>query len=205
VLYNGRFSGFRQHPNLAGTHAFLSASQNSWVNYTEDKLIERLSTTEAAARGTRLHAWAAEAILLGRRQPEEDDPNHDILCRYINDALDLGMIPEQVLMYSMYAYGTADTIGFEPYEDHERFAGFLRIHDYKSGKIKTSEIQLYIYAAFFCLEYGFMPFQIEGELRIYQGDKIRAYELDRADLSVIYEKIKAYNRIVEEQRMGGLI
>lgn len=206
MLYDGRFKRFNQHPNLEGTHAFLSASQHAWLNYTEDKLVERLSTVQAAARGTRLHAWASEAILLGRRQPDAGDPNHDILCAYINDALDFNMVPEQVLMYSIYAYGTADAIGFEEYDDHDTFAGFLRIHDYKSGRIEIKNFdQLYIYGGFFCLEYRFKPFQIEGEFRIYQGDTIREHEIDRYRLAEVYEKIRAYNEIVEETRLGGLI
>jgi hypothetical protein len=201
VLSNGRFAGFNRHPKLEGSHAFLSASSYHWLNYTEDKLIERLRTVEAAAKGTRLHAWAAEAIALGRRQPE----NHDILSAYINDALDYGLEPEKLLFYSMHAYGTADAIGFEEYVDHEQFAGYLRVHDYKSGTTKTSEIQLYVYAAFFCLEYDFRPFEIDGQLRIYQGNEVRMYDLDRNYLAVVYDKILVSNQIIEERRMGDLV
>jgi hypothetical protein len=201
VLSNGRFTGFRSHPKLEGSHAILSASNYHWLNYTEDRLIERLRTAEAAALGTRLHAWAAEAISLGRLQPNDGD----VLSAYINDALEYGMIPEQLLFHSMNAYGTADTIGFEEYLDHEQYAGFLRIHDFKSGVSKTSEDQLYIYAGFFCLEYDFRPFEIDGELRIYQGEEVRIYELDRGYLARVYDKIRTSNIIIEQRRMGGLV
>lgn len=202
MLSNGRFAGFRSHPKLEGSHAFLSASNYHWLNYSEEKLIERLRTTEAAALGTRLHAWAAEAISLGRVQPDDGD----VLSAYINDALEFGMTPEQLLFYSMNAYGTADTIGFEEYHpDESEFVGFLRVHDYKSGTSKTSEDQLYVYSGFFCLEYGFRPFEIDGELRIYQDGVVRGYALDREYLARVYDKIRTSNDIIEERRMGGLV
>lgn len=195
MLSNGRFAGFRSHPKLEGSHAFLSPSSYHWLNYSEDKLIERLTTVEAAALGTRLHAWAAEAISLGREQPYDGD----ILSAYINDALEYGMTPEQMLFYSINAYGTADTISFEEAEL------FLRIHDFKSGATKTSTDQLYVYAAFFCLEYQFRPFEISGELRIYQGEDVRAYELDNEYLARVCDKIVTSNEIIEQRRMGGLV
>lgn len=200
MLSNGRFRGFKSRPRLEGSHAFLSASSPHWLRYTDEKLIERLDTSAAAARGTRLHAWAAEAILLGRRQPED----HDVLSEYINHALDYNMTPEQLLFHSIHAYGTADTIGFEPYIDHARFAGFLRIHDFKSGIAKTSKDQLYVYGGYFCHDYGFRPFEIEGEFRIYQGDEVRIYELDREYLAHVYSRIEDANEIVDARRPGGL-
>ena len=206
MRYNGRFSGFRPHPNVEGTHAILSASNYHWVNDSEEKFIERLGTLQAAKKGTRLHAWASEAILLGRRQPEEGEPGYDILSQYINDALDLGLIPEQVLMYSMYAFGTADTVGFEEYEEDSHFAGFLRVHDFKSGRIEVKQpTQLYMYAVFFCLEYGYKPFEIEGELRIYQRDMIKSFDIDRSHLSFLYDRTRVRNALAEERGLGGLI
>lgn len=196
----GRFR-FNSHPKLDGTHAILSPSSYHWLNYDEEKLIARLRTVEAAALGTRKHEWAAEAILLGRRQPED----HDILSAYINDALDLGMIPEQMLFYSINCYGTADTIGFEPYVADHEFDGFLRIHDYKSGVAPTSEKQLYVYAGLFCHEYGYKPFRIEGELRIYQGEEVRCFEIDRLFLAQVYDKISSSDGTIEQHRVGGLL
>lgn len=195
MLSNERFTGFRSHPKLEGTHAFLSPSNPHWIRYTEDKLIERLSTAEAAARGTKLHAWAAEAITLGREQPE----NGDILSAYINDALKYGMIPEQTLFYSFNCYGTADAIGFD------RNEMFLRIHDLKTGVTKASEDQLYVYAAIFCHEYGFKPFEIRGELRIYQGNEVHLYEIDRGYLANVYDKINTSDEVIEQRKFGGLL
>lgn len=197
---NRRFRGFSSHPRLEGTHAILSASNYHWVNYTDEQMINRLNTLQAAARGTRLHAWAAEAILLGRIQPEDGD----ILAVYINDAIELGMKPERTLFHSYNAYGTTDCIGFEEYEDHDQFAGFLRIHDFKSGVTKASEMQLYIYAAFFCLEYGFLPYEIDGELRIYQGNAVSCFDIDRSVLAKVYDKTSRMNDLIEERGMGEL-
>jgi len=187
-----RFRGFKSHPHLEGSHAVLSPSNYHWLRYTEDKLIERLHTLEAAERGTRLHAWASEAIKLGRYQPRDGD----ILCAYINDALDLGLVPEQLLFYSPWCYGTADTIGFDPEEQ------FLQIHDYKSGTSRSSVDQLYVYAALFCLEYEYRPFEINGRLRIYQGEEIREYEIDQGYLASVCDTIVSFDEVVTRYRSG---
>lgn len=193
MLYDSRFSGFkRNNPHLEGTHAFLSPSGHHWLRYTDEKLVERLNTAQAAARGTRIHAWAAEAIALGFRQPENEDS--DALCAYINDAIDYRMKPEQTLFYSMNCYGTADAIGF----DFENL--FLRIHDLKTGTSKVPMDQLYVYAAIFCLEYTFKPFEISGELRIYQGDKIICEAIDNSYLAWVYDRIQISDEIIEQHR-----
>ncbi len=61
---------FNIHSQLAGKHAFLSASKSSWINYDEDKLDRVFLSNMAAQRGTDLHALAAEAIRLGVRLPD---------------------------------------------------------------------------------------------------------------------------------------
>lgn len=203
MLSNGRFTGFNSHPRLEGSHAFLSASNHHWLGYTEDRLIDRLRTSEAAALGTELHETAARNIK--RKIKLMEHPDYPVLSHYVNDAIDLDLVPEQLLFYSMNAYGTADTIGFEEFGNHEQYSGYLRIHDFKSGVSKTSVDQLYVYAAFFCLEYSFRPYEIDGELRIYQGENIRAYELDRGHLANVYDKTRYSNKIIEQRRMGGLV
>jgi hypothetical protein len=65
----------------------------------------------------------------------------------------------------------------------------LRIHDLKTGIIATSEKQLEVYAAIFCLEYGISPFDIEIELRIYQRDEIRIFEPPPELIASIMERI----------------
>ena len=56
---------FIDHSDLAGKHAILSASNSSWLRYTEDKLINRYDVWQNAARGTKLHELAHMAIDLG--------------------------------------------------------------------------------------------------------------------------------------------
>lgn len=195
MLSNERFSGFNTHPKLEGSHAFLSPSTPHWLRYTEDKLIERLRTAEAAAAGTRLHETAARNIFDGIELKE--DGRYPGLAAYVNDAIEFGMTPEQMLFYSINCYGTADAIGFDMDEL------FLRIHDLKTGVTKASEDQLYVYAGLFCLEYGFKPFEIQGELRIYQGDEVHVYEIDRGYLAGVYDKIRTSDETIELRR-GGL-
>lgn len=132
---------FDKHLELQGSHAFLSPSNNSWTNYDEEKLIQRYLNMKAVERGTRLHKYACDAILLNRQQPR----NKDTVNLYINDAIGYKLNPEQPLFYSLNCFGTADAIDYRK--------NILRIHDLKTGEIEASMKQLYIYAALFCLNY----------------------------------------------------
>jgi hypothetical protein len=171
---------------LAGTHAFLSASNYHWLNDTDDKLDRRFLAAQAARRGTELHDFAREAIRLRIRLPEDPVTT---MALYVNDAIDFGMTPEQILFYSFNCYGTADTIGFD-----ERI---LRIHDLKTGISKAAEWQLYIYAALFCLEYEIKPGQIQTELRIYQQDEVRLYPADPETIAWIMDRIVTFDKRIE--------
>lgn len=198
MLYAKRFKGFNQHPRLEGMHAFLSPSNYHWLRYDPAKLLTRLETAKAAARGTSLHALAAHAITEGVRLY----PDGSTLSLYVNDAIEFRMDAERTLFFSLDCYGTADAIGFEQYvEVVGDVVGFLRIHDLKTGVSPCSVEQLYIYAAIFCLEYGFKPYEIEGELRIYQNDKVDCYEIDRVTLTEVISTIVAHQRVIDEYRM----
>lgn len=176
---------FNVHSNLAGTHAFLGASNYHWINYDDAKLDYAYTTAMAARRGTELHDLAYRCIKLGVGLP--DVPK--TINLYVNDAIGFKMVPEQILFYSPNCYGTADTISFRRDK--------LRIHDLKSGVSKTSENQLYVYAALFCLEYEVKPHEIMTELRIYQNDEVRAYEGDPETIIYIMNKIKAFDTRIE--------
>lgn len=155
---------FNAHSDLSGKHAFLSPSSYHWLNYDEQKLEARFIAAMAAKRGSDLHALAHEAIRLGIKLSRANQS----LSTYVNDAIGYKMLCEQPLFYSENCFGTADTICFRRNK--------LRIHDLKTGITATSEHQLEVYAALFCLEYGVDPFSIEMELRIYQRDEIRVFE-----------------------------
>lgn len=183
---------FNPHSNLIGQHAFLSASSYSWVNYTDEKLDARYIASLAARRGTELHDFAQRAIRLGIKLPA----TKATLNAYVNDAIGYKMSPEQILYYSDNCFGTADAIGFRKNK--------LRIHDLKTGIIHTSEKQLEIYAALFCLEYRFKPFDLEMELRIYQNNEVRIYDADPDVIAHIMSKIMAFDKRITNLRMEVL-
>lgn len=178
---------FNYHKNLQGLHAPFSASQPHWLRYDDDKLIERYRTKQAAERGTRLHAWAAETINLGIKQRR----SNETLCAYINDAIGYDMSTEVVLYYSDKFFGTADAISFRK--------NILRIHDLKTGKEPAKIEQLYIYAALFCLEYRYKPHEIKIELRLYQNDEVLYDHPEPEDISAIMDRIVYADKLIFEQ------
>jgi hypothetical protein len=185
---------WHEHPRLEGSHAVLSPSNYHWLNDSEEKLLTRLHNAQSAARGTRLHAKAAGNIEDGLKMAL--DGRYPVLARYVNDAIKYEMVPEQMLMYSPYCYGTTDAISFDPDEM------FLRIHDLKTGVSKSSFDQLYVYAGLFCLEYEIKPFLIQGQLRIYQYEEPDYCDIDQGRLAWVYDRIRTVNRIVERE-MGA--
>lgn len=108
---------------------------------------------------------------------------------YVNDAIAFKMAPEQPLYYSDICFGTADAISFRN--------NTLRIHDLKTGVGKTSEHQLEVYAALFCLEYGISPFDITIELRIYQNNEIQIFDGVADEILNIMDTIIAFDKQIE--------
>lgn len=181
---------FNDHSRLTGSHALLSASKPSWINYDIDKLTATFHAKQATIRGTKEHALAHQLIELGVRLPD----NGLTLSLYVNDAIGYRMKSEQILFYSFNCYGTADSISFD---ERKRF---LRIHDLKTGIADGSQEQLEVYMALFCLEYGFKPNKISAELRLYQHDKIHAFEPDPVDISLIMDRIVTFDDHLNELR-----
>ncbi len=182
---------FNRHLELAGRHAFLSPSTHSWLNYDDQKLEARFHAATAARRGSDIHALAHEAIRLGIKLSR----NNQALSTYVGDAITYKMVCEQTLYYSDNCFGTADTISFRRNK--------LRIHDLKTGMSHTSEKQLEVYAALFCLEYGVSPFDIDIELRIYQRDEIRVFDSNPEAIQIIMKKIIDFDhqiRAIKEAR-----
>lgn len=176
---------FNTHSRLKGQHAFLSASKYHWISYSEDKLERAYMASLAAQRGTELHAFAHEAIRLGIRLPRNDKT----LNNYVNDAIGYRMTPEQILYYTDNAFGTVDAISFRRSK--------LRVHDLKTGTTPTSEHQLEVYAALFCLEYGFKPNEFETEMRIYQNDEVRVYDADPDTIFHVMDRIITFDKRIE--------
>ena len=173
---------FDKYLELVGKHAPLSPSQHAWLRYDREKLRRVYLNRKAAEKGTRLHAFAAEAINLKRKQVN----NKDTINLYINDGIKYNMSTEVCLFYSYKCFGWADCISFD--DDKQ----MLRIHDLKTGEIPSSMEQLQIYAALFCLMKGNDPRAIDIELRIYQSNAVL---VDQPDPELI---IDIMNLIIED-------
>jgi hypothetical protein len=143
----------------------------------------------AARRGSDLHDFAHNAIKLGIRLPTRKTT----LNLYVNDAIGYRMTPEQTLFYSINCYGTADTICFR--------RNTLRIHDLKTGVVPASEHQLEVYAALFCLEYRFRPFDITTELRLYLNDEVRIYDADPDVIFHVMDRITTFDKRINQMRL----
>lgn len=169
---------WNRHSAFEGQHARLSASKPSWLGYDDDKFDRVFVMQQAAKRGTELHALAAEMI----RLKVQARGSGTTFADYVNHGIGYRMRPEHMLMHSVFAFGTPDTIGFRK--------GLLRIHDLKTGMAMTSFKQLECYAALFCLEYFENPFKIKMETRIYQNDEIRVHFPDADDIMHIMERYK---------------
>lgn len=177
---------FFKHSELKDRHAFLSPSNYHWTNYDYHRLRSRFFSVQAAQRGVDLHQFAHRAIELGIRLPDEPFT----INMYVNDGIDFGMRTEVGLYYSENCFGHADTIGFRD--------NVLRINDLKTGVAPTKHRQLEIYAAIFCLEYGFFPHDLDFELRIYQQNEV-LLQCPTPDLiEDLMEKIVHFDKLIEE-------
>lgn len=182
---------FNDHSEIAGQHSFLSASYYHWLGYNDEQLEKRWNTVRAAARGTALHAFAHTAIQL--RIPLHR--SYGTLHLYVRDAIKYEMSCEQTLFYSVNAFGTPDTISFSD--------GLLRIHDLKTGSTKTSFRQLQVYAAYFCLEYGVDPHEIQMEFRIYQST-VMVEIGDPDEIRAIMDRIMEFDQKIELLKARGV-
>lgn len=193
---------FNKHLELEGRHSYLSASKSSWLRYSDEKMADTFIRQLATMRGTRLHALANDLIQLGVKLPD----TQATLNRFVNDCIGYGVSPEQPLKYSENAFGTADAVKYHaPVHDGER--GTLRIFDLKTGVTPCTFDQLIVYAAYFCLEYGFKPTELIFDLRIYQNDLVLVFEEDPID-DILHAmgKIVHFDEIINElkaEAFGG--
>lgn len=175
---------FNDHHKLEGCHSFLSPSNYHWVGYSREKLRKVYLNQLAKERGTKLHAFARDAIILGQKLSN----SKKAINQFVNDAIGFRMIPEQVLYYSPNCFGTCDAIS---YRDKT-----LRIFDLKTGVTKASFIQLEVYAALFFLEYG-SEYPLEDseiELRIYQDRDKKIEFADKKDIRDLMQLIRDFDR-----------
>lgn len=143
----------------------------------------------AALEGMEQHRYAAIAI--EERHVQDDETT--TIGMYINQCIQYRMSPEVVLYYSPNAFGTVDAIAY-------RYR-VLRISDLKTGVTRTSQHQLEVYAALFCLEYEIDPYAMRGiELRIYQDGVCRVYDGVPGFIKNIMNKIVWFDKKLNELR-----
>lgn len=201
---------WNRHSNLEGSHAFLSASKASWLNKTNEEIIEGKRSSYSQAIGTIAHAYAADSIryreklrkgdarsvkfdLMRKGIPEYAIDIQDFfgtLMSFVNDAIGFQMDPEILLYYSDECYGTADAIQF--------YGDSLRVHDLKTGATPAKMDQLRIYAALFFLEYNAKPEKINTELRIYQMDEIIVHQPEPDEIREVMRSIVEKDRVLQK-------
>lgn len=199
---------WNDHSKLVGTHAFLSASQPTWLRKDADELLEAKRNSYAQPIGTLLHAYAADCIKYREKLRKSDMrgvkfdlmrkgiPEYAIdiervfptFMNYVNDAIGFRLDPEVLLYYSNECYGTADAINVD--------GKTLRIHDLKTGVKPAKMDQLLVYAGLFYLEYNMKPEKIHSELRIYQMDEVLVYEPDSEEIREVMQDIEDKNRVL---------
>ena len=171
------------------SHALFGASKYHWVNYSIDKMMEIYSSNNAKKLGTELHEMAAMLIKHKTLLPDE----RITLNMYVNDSIMLSLRPEQQLFVSEFFFGTADAIGI--------MDNVLYIHDLKTGKTPANMKQLYIYTAFFMLEYSLKPKNFKDIcLRIYQDNSIIEDHPKTKDLVPILDKIKVADNLLQKMK-----
>lgn len=187
---------FNRHSELEGRHSLLSPSKFAWLRYEDSKLERMFMSHLESVRGTQEHAFAAQAISLGHRLPVEPATT---MALYVNDCIGWRMKPEVPLFWSDWCFGTADALGFSESKM------LLRVSDLKTGRTRTSFDQLIVYAALFCLEYDFpKPWELEIELRIYQGNGVKVLLPEADDVFHAMDRILTGTRLFDQIRLEQL-
>lgn len=205
---------FNAHSDIVGKHAILGASKYSWLNYDDEQLWKAYVNSFATDIGTLAHDYAKDKIIYRQRMEDNQSEKNALLLHllkngipfgvipidslfynllpYVNDAIGFKMVPEQVLYYSEFLFGTTDTISYS--------RNILRIHDLKTGTRPASMDQLMIYAALFYLEYKQrVSFQkSKTELRIYQNREVIVHAPTNEEIGVIMDKVIHGDMVIDK-------
>ena len=205
---------FNKHLDIVGKHAILGASKYSWLNYDDEQLWKAYVNSFATDIGTLVHDYAKDKIIYRQRMEDNQSEKNALMLHllkngipfgvipidslfynvlpYVNDAIGFKMIPEQVLYYSEFLFGTTDTISYS--------RNVLRIHDLKTGVRPASMDQLLIYAALFFLEYKKeVNFQkSKTELRIYQNKEVIVHTPTNEEIGVIMDKVIHGDMVIDK-------
>lgn len=176
---------WNKHSKFSGSHSLLSPSSPHWIRYDGDKLSIVYNNRVRAARGSALHKLAEDLIRMKVRLRDTNES----LNMFVNDAIFYNMVPEQLLFYSPNVFGTADAISFDDQ--------VLRIHDLKTGDHPGKPDQLDIYAALFCMEYGWHPNELEIVNRIYQFGDVFEWCPTRMRIMNIMATIQNHDELLE--------
>lgn len=190
---------FSPHRELNGKHSRLSPSGPTWLRYDDETMYRRFMTEKKKAEGTYLHDLA-QRMIITKTQCRDLKKAFNM---FVNDAIGFGMESEVILKYSDNAFGTADAIKFTP---QGKTKGHLQIHDLKTGVSKPHWDQLFVYAALFCLEYGYKPTNLTFQCRLYQGNGWTEEEPEPEYIAEIMETIKRLDIVINtaRQETGGL-
>lgn len=220
---------FAKHLEIKGkqSHAFLGASQNAWLRYSDEELVAKFLNQYRTELGTEMHDFASTQIRLGNRVTSMKAtidilktmiythnlvPNTDELSDHGIRILDaVSYLPKEV--FETLRDYINDAIGFrmkteQPLVYSERCFGtadaisfdhdILRIHDLKTGAGKVHIDQLLIYASLFCLEYKIKPGEIQTELRIYQNCEIQEMRPQADDILPIMDRIVFCDKLLRD-------
>lgn len=182
---------YDRHSNLKGTHATFSGSNWHWITKSDEEIFTYIENLRAKQIGTELHELA-ENIIKHKIKVANIKSTFYMYCR---DAVGFRMEPEVCVYYSDNFYGFADSL---LYDEKKRI---LRIFDLKTGKNVAHMEQLYVYAAFFCLEHNINPYDIQCELRIYQNNEVRIEEGDPDTILTFMEKTRHIQRLLESSEV----
>ncbi len=221
---------FNKHLDLRGQHALFSPSQNAWLRYDDDKIIDRIKNQYRSALGTELHEFVASQIEL----------NHKVtnlrglvtgVENYIYTKYRCGDETSKTAAYGMTLLRRIGRLPKEVFETARLYINDgilyhmtveqplyysdcifgtadtiafrdnnLRIHDYKSGAHPASMDQLMSYAALFFLEYRIKPRDVHTELRIYQSGEIITCEPEPDEIEDIMSCIINITKLSEKQK-----
>lgn len=178
---------FNKHSDLNGGHAIFGASQNSWLRYDDNRVVERVNNLYAKSLGTETHEFARSQIEMQIRSRSIKSLKDSFMTymyrKYYDDEKEElspygTKILNEVSRMSKDVFLTVqsyinDCIGYcmTPEQklvyDPIYFYGtadaicfrddILRIFDLKTGKLQAHMDQLLVYVAFFCLEYKINP------------------------------------------------
>ena len=210
---------FQQHLEYQGKHSKLPPSRaHSLITKTPEQLYQLMVSSYATEIGDICHEFAAERIRYSIKLTNTRADKNNLLIRllsngvpyyaididriyptihnYVNDAINFGLKPEVVLVYTPDVFGTADAIDFNN--------GILRIFDLKTGSTPAHIEQLIYYLSYWALEYPLEFKELkEVELRIYQSNDVIVSKPTREDFMPVIDKIVSDAKFIQEIRSGG--